>query len=433
MTSNFVPLPIRRMLTLQNNSSLNEEEVWLKKAYTNIVYRLVQSTIAAPSEFDPFVTKFMGINTVEYDKFQYQALLETTSFFWASKGGRGTLLEKIVASLGNSNSSNGVTIARLISMILFKVSKNTVHINKNSSELLVKSKRRLKFDLVTIIGDKIIILELKNRVDSGGTAAREEALNKKFFSICKMIENDEKILSYNGRDYTIAELLTYLGISKIEMSLGILFNVNGKEATIGADRLHGFYSSSKTHMKNYANKSHPNMRVEFDESTLRLSFKKHLLLVSVEMWYGNEVIRNFSSKEYDLNRLTEKVFSKSWDDIWLAFNIAISQRSILLKNGNNHITQLKNLMENDEFFKMTFTKFCDYPCDYEILAKLVEYTGKRIVSSDLSSPHGIKSNIYLADCLYAFASYMIDRRRLFKLKKKAEIPLDINKKVLTKG
>jgi hypothetical protein len=432
MPSNFVPVPIRRMLTLQNNSSLNEEEIWLKKAYTNIVYRLVQSTITTSSEFDPFVTKFMGINTVEYDKFQYQALLETTSFFWASKGGRGTLLEKIVASLGNSNSSNEVTMAKLISMISLKADKNRTR-NKKSAELLIKSNKRLKFDLVNIIGDKIIILELKNRVDSGGTAAREEALSKKFLSICKMIENDEKIFYYNGKDYDMIELLTYLGISEIKMSLGILFDVNGKEATIQADKLHGFYSSSKTLLKNYANESHPNIRLEFDESNIRLSFKKYLLSVAVEMWYGNQVIRNFSSKEYDLTRLTEKVFSKSWDDIWLVFNIAISQRSILLKNRNNHITQLKNLLENDEFFGMTFTKFCNYPSDCEILRTLVEYTAKRMVSLGLSSPPGIKNSIYVADCLYAFASYMIDKRRLFKSKEKADIPVDINKKVLTKG
>jgi hypothetical protein len=64
-------------------------------------------------------------------------------------------------------------------------------------------------------------------VDSGGTAARE-VLSKKFFSICRMIENEEKIFYYNGMYYDIAELLTNLGISKIEMSLGLLFNINGK-------------------------------------------------------------------------------------------------------------------------------------------------------------------------------------------------------------
>jgi hypothetical protein len=43
---------------------------------------------------------------------QYQALLETTSYFWASKGGRGSLLEKIITLLGNSYSANGATLSK---------------------------------------------------------------------------------------------------------------------------------------------------------------------------------------------------------------------------------------------------------------------------------------------------------------------------------
>ncbi|NAL78022.1 hypothetical protein [Nitrososphaera sp. AFS] len=49
----------------------------------------------------------MGINSVEYDKFQYQSILETT-YFWTSKGGRGTLLESVIASLGNSYSDSNI-------------------------------------------------------------------------------------------------------------------------------------------------------------------------------------------------------------------------------------------------------------------------------------------------------------------------------------
>jgi hypothetical protein len=130
MLSIFVPLSIRTMLTLQEHHSLNREEIWLKEAYANIVYRLIQSTITTPSGFDPFVAKFMGIHSVGYDKFQYQALLETTSYFWASKGGRGTLLEKIIATLGNSYSSNGVTLSKVISMLLSKVRNTPVHNNQ---------------------------------------------------------------------------------------------------------------------------------------------------------------------------------------------------------------------------------------------------------------------------------------------------------------
>lgn len=102
------------MLTLQTDPSLSKEEIWLRKVYANIVYRLIESTITSSSEFDPFVSKFMGVDSIEYDnKYQYQALLETTSYFWAAKGGRGSLLEKIIALLGNSYSANGATLYRV--------------------------------------------------------------------------------------------------------------------------------------------------------------------------------------------------------------------------------------------------------------------------------------------------------------------------------
>jgi hypothetical protein len=42
---------------------------------------------------------------------QYLALLDP-SYVWASKGGRGGLLEKIIALLGNSYSANGATLPK---------------------------------------------------------------------------------------------------------------------------------------------------------------------------------------------------------------------------------------------------------------------------------------------------------------------------------
>jgi hypothetical protein len=294
------------MLTLHKDSSLSREQIWLKETYTNIVYRLIESTITTSSEFDPFAAKFMGIDSVEYDKFQYQAVLETTSYFWASKGGRGTLLEKIIASLGNSHSFNGVTLSKIFSIIISKMRNTSDYNHQNAFQLSIKNNiKRLKFDLMNIIDDRLIILELKNRVDSGGTAVREESLGKKFLTICRMIENEDKIFVYRDKGYDFAELLTTMGINKVEMCMGLLFNTHGKEATIDADRSDGFYSSSKTHMKNYANEPHLDTTVEFDESRLRLYFKKCSLLASVEMLYGNEVIQRFSSQKYYLDNLME--------------------------------------------------------------------------------------------------------------------------------
>jgi hypothetical protein len=292
--------------------------------------------------------------------------------------------------------------------------------------------KRLKFDLVNIIDDKLIILELKNRVDSGGTAAREESLGKKFLTICRTIENEDKIFVYREKDYDFGGLLTTLGINKIEMCMGLLFNIHGKEATIDADRSDGFYSSSKTHMKNYANEPHFNTTIEFDQGRLRLYFKMQSLSVSVEMLYGNEVIQRFSSQKYYLDDLMKKVFSKPWDDIWLTFNVAISERAILLRNRKNHITQLKNLKENDAYFNTIFNKFCTNSLDSGILSELVQYVQGKL---DLTDPPGTTSKdiSYLGDCLYAFASYIITRSKLIKSKKMVDVSTDINKEVLGKG
>jgi hypothetical protein len=126
----------------------------------------------------------MGIESVEYDKYQYQALLETTSYIWASKGGRGSLLEKIIALLGNKYSTSGITLFKIFSMLSARNDENKSQKYRKGLEWLSKTNiKKLKFDLVNIIGDKLIILELKNRVESGGTAAREEALSKKFVAV----------------------------------------------------------------------------------------------------------------------------------------------------------------------------------------------------------------------------------------------------------
>ena len=77
------------------------------------------------------------------------------------------------------------------------------------------------------------------------------------------------------------------------------------------------------------------------------------------MLYGNEVIQRFTSKNYNINKIMEKVFAVVWDDIWLALNIAIQQRATLLVHGNNSIRYLMHLKENDERFDELFTKFCD--------------------------------------------------------------------------
>ena len=82
-----------------------------------------------------------------------------------------------------------------------------------------ESLKNLKFDLVNIVNDTVMILELKNRIDSGGVDARHGSLSKKFYPLGRLIENDDKIFSYEGRQYTFTELLPLFGIKRVDMYL----------------------------------------------------------------------------------------------------------------------------------------------------------------------------------------------------------------------
>jgi hypothetical protein len=70
--------------------------------------------------------------------------------------------------------------------------------------------------------------------------------------------------------------------------------------------------------------------------------------------------------------------------------------------------------------------------DSKALSELIEYIQKKLDLSNLSLPAANQDNSHLADCLYAFASYIIIRRNLIKTKKNMpDISIDINKGVLS--
>jgi hypothetical protein len=345
----------------------------------------------------------------------YQALLEVTSYIWASKGGRGALLEKIIASLGGPYSSHNLSLTRLINILS---SKNNSSKRSDRLKWLIKTDiKKMKFDMVNIVNDTLIIFELKNRVDSGGTAARQEALTK-LITICKTIEDEKRIFVHNSIEYDFEETLLLLGIRKMEMHMGLLYNLYGKEATIADDRKDGFYSSSKTRLKEYANEDHLAAQVTLDENTLRLYLQKGKLLVSVGMLYGNDVINSFTGKQSSLDIIMEKVFSKSWDDIWLVLNLAISQRATLLEYKKNQITEIKRLKENDQEFNTIYKRFCDKPSDPVVLRDIVNSIQSKADFSEI--PEISRDDTYLADCLYAFASYSVSKSIISKSKVKTK-------------
>lgn len=343
--------------------------------------------------------------------------LKLLLFFWGSKGGRGALLEKIIASLGGQFSSRHQTLSELINTLSSKNISQQYGQDQNQDRLdwIIETEvGKLKFDMTNFVNDTLIILELKNRVDSGGTAARQEALTK-LITLCKIIEDGKKIFVHNSIEYNLEETLSLLGINSMEMHMGLLYNLHGKEATIVDD---GFYSSSKKHLKKYANQNHLTAQVTLDENNLRLYLRKGKLLISVGVLYGNEVIIRFTGKQLSLDIIMDKVFSKLWDDIWLVFNLAIPQRAMLLEYKKNHITEIKRLKENDVEFKAIYKQFCDKSSDRIILQNLVNTIRSKADFSGI--PRILRDDAHLTSCLYAFAAYSVSKSIINKSKVKAK-------------
>jgi len=340
----------------------------------------------------------MGVNTTEPDSFMYKALLEVTSFFWASKGGRGILLEKLIASFGGQFSSNNQTLSELINAMSSKDNSRQSDLDQKQERLgwIIETEvGKLKFDVTNFVDDTLIILELKNRVDSGGTAARQEALTK-LISICKIVEDGKKIFVRKSTKYNLEEVLSLLGIKSIKMHMGLLYNLYGKAATLEDDH---FSNTSKKYLKQYADQNHLTAHVTFDENNLQLSIKKGNLLISVGMLYGNEVISQFSLKHLSLDILMERVFSKLWDDIRLVLNLLIPERAMLLECKKNHITEIKRLKENDAEFKTIYNQFCNKSSDPIVLRNIVNSIRSK---ADLSDIKSLSDDALLTRAIYAF-------------------------------
>lgn len=110
-------------------------------------------------------------------------------------------------------------------------------------------KKDITFDIGSILGGEektLILTELKNRIDSGGSAARREILtSQKFGAFLDYLQPDEKLYKKGEEKFSLAEFLTSFHFKGIELYLGILFDKTDSPATLEADRNYGFYPSSK--------------------------------------------------------------------------------------------------------------------------------------------------------------------------------------------
>ena len=322
----------------------------------------------------------------------YEALLGVTSYYQASKGGRGRYIEKKLAS-----SFDFCSLDIKLSQIPFWLTYPTIHKKKGifTQQGLSADERRLlrtfnwswmgdkdeETDVGSIIKNEksMILMEIKNRVDSGGTAARREIwTSQKFGVILDYLIEDQKVYRKHdfsqSEDFTFAEMLLYFGIQKLEMYIGILFDITDAPASIDADKRNGFYSSSKEGFNYLTSKMKRSKKFEVinvDNEKLHIEAKHQPsgIIIKCGALYGDEVTEKLFRQKVPVSDL----LLLRYDDIWLSQLITINERANLLKFGKNYVTILKQILIRDWNARDLYDKFINSEGSEETLKKLVNH------------------------------------------------------------
>ncbi|GAG97447.1 unnamed protein product, partial [marine sediment metagenome] len=249
------------ILCLKNKESLDLGHRLLYEPYKNILVNFVKLALnPKEKDFDPVSRVFDGLESVSEDlKHYYEALMGITSYYQHSQGGRGKYVEKRLASLEKTCTLN-IKLSELPSWLKYPdLHRKKGILTLKGLSTKEKSKiRRTEWDYLdeedetTDLGNllteenTIVLLELKNRVDSGGTAARREIWTKKFKNILNVLSRDQpKLYQKNSNELSLIELIQHFGFKKLEIYIGILFDIDGNPATKEKDKQQGFYSSNE--------------------------------------------------------------------------------------------------------------------------------------------------------------------------------------------
>ena len=163
-------------------------------------------------------------------------------------------------------------------------------------------------------------MEIKNRVDTGGTAGRREIwTSEKFGIFIGYLNSNKKLFRKKGEEFSFIELLEHFGISNFELYIGVLFDKSDNPATVETDKFHGFYSSSKKgfeYLKNLIEQSQTISIVREDSINLQmeLSLTYSNLKVNIGAVYGNDIPPSLFRKSLPVSDL----LLLRYDDIWLS-------------------------------------------------------------------------------------------------------------------
>lgn len=367
--------------------------------------------------FDPVAKVYDGLLSIPIEiKEYYEALLGVTSYYHHSQGGRGKYIEKKIAS-----SFETCSLDIKLSKFPFWLEHPSLHKKKGiftQQGLLSEEKKILRTiewdwlgdrDVSTDVGSIIqsekmmVLVELKNRVDTGGTAGRREIwTSEKFGIFVEYLKSNEKLFRKNDKEFSWAELLENFGIETIEIYVGVLFDKGDNPATIQSDKTNGFYSSSKQgfdYLQNLIKRSSTikviNEDIENLQIELGLTYSK--LKVRIGALYGNDITSKLFRKSFPVSDL----LLLRYDDIWLSQLITIDERAMLLKHQKNFTTTFMSLLNRDRDLRERYDAIINSECEEAKLNEIVNYllTKYSVMFEDKILPAGKDKVEYLADVI----------------------------------
>jgi len=412
------------LLCIRKKENLDLGHKLLYDPYKNIITKLVELSInKESSSFDPISKVFDGLESVPNEiKDYYESLLSVTSYYQASKGGRGKYIEKKLSSFYDKCSID-LKLSELPNYIINTdiyrkkgifttdslTSEEKSILRKNSFDWIGKREYDETIDISNLINNNLILMEIKNRVDSGGTAARREIWTKKFKNIISLLINTNiKLYRKEDEEFSLVEFLKSCNINKIKIYIGILFDLNGNPATINEDRRKGFYSSNIegfNDLKNFISES-KNIKIIHEETT---EFKMVLVMNNFDFYieigacYGNEITKILFDKDYSLNEL----LILKYDDIWLTLLTTIDERTFLLKFGENFTKIFLDKIKMDSTLRKIFDEFINSEGKYEELIKIIRYLIENYNENfkDIYVPNNYKKEEYLGNIVQILGAY----------------------------
>ncbi len=408
----------RNLLCVRAKEKLDLGEILLHEPYKNILVNFKELCVDINAkDFDPVAKVYDGLLSVPSEiREYYESLLGVTSYYHHSQGGRGKYIEKKIASSFETCSLD-IELSKLPLWLEYPSlhKKKGIFTQQGLASDEKKILRTIEWDWLgdrdvntdvgSIIQDEktIVLIELKNRIDTGGTAGRREIwTSEKFGIFVEYLKSNKKLFRKNKEKFSLAELLESFGIKNLEIYIGILFDKSDHPATIGRDKTHGFYSSSKQgyeYLQNLIkqnstiriiNKNDENLQME-----LGLDYSK--LRVKIGALYGDDITLKLFRQKFSVSDL----LLLKYDDIWLSQLITIDERTILLKYKKNFTTSFLDLLKRDRELRIKYDALINSECGDNKLNEIVNYLFKKYdaMFEDKLLPPGKDRVGYLADII----------------------------------